>query len=45
MVIVVQSLLLADAKAGEDGLENFFGADFAGDFAQVVDDLTDVLAQ
>ena len=35
--------LLADAEAGEDWAEDFVGADFAGDFAEVVHGLTDVL--
>ncbi len=35
--------LLADAEVGEDVAEEVVGADFAGDFAEVVHGLTDVL--
>ena len=34
---------LADAEVGEDVAEEVVGADFAGDFAEVVHGLTDVL--
>ena len=37
--------LFPDAELGEDGLEDVGGGDFAGDFAEVVDDAADVLAE
>jgi hypothetical protein len=36
--------LLADAEFGKYCLEDICGSDFAGDFAEVVDDAADVLA-
>ena len=35
--------LLSDAEVGEDVAEEVVGADFAGDFAEVVHGLTNVL--
>ena len=40
---VVYKGLLADAEAGEDGLEDGVGGDFAGDFSEVVHTFADVL--
>ena len=37
--------LLADAEFGEDGVEDVVGGDVAGDLAQVVEGLADVLAE
>ena len=37
--------LLADAEFGEDGAEDFVGRDLAGDFAQIVHALADVLGE
>ncbi len=44
MIINDIQRLLADAEFGEDGLEDVGGGDFAGDFAEVVDDVADILA-
>ena len=49
MFMVTQILLfifelLAYAELGKDGLEDVGGGDFAGDFAEVVDDAADVFA-
>ena len=38
-------LLLADAEFGEDGVEEVGGGDVAGDGADVVHNLADILAQ
>lgn len=38
-----QVALLSDAEGGEDGCEDFGGGDFAGDFAEVVEGVADVL--
>ena len=40
---LIISYLLADAEFGEYGLEDIGGGDFAGDFAEVVDDAADIL--
>ena len=37
-------ILLADAEFGEDGVEDVVGGDFAGDLAEVVEYLADILA-
>lgn len=39
------STLFSDAKLGEDGAEDFVGRDLAGDFAQVVHALADILSE
>ena len=41
---LITNRLLADAELGEDGLEDVGGGDFAGDFAEVVDDAADIFA-
>ena len=38
------AILLADAEFGEDGVEDVVRGDFAGDLAEVVENLADVLA-
>ena len=43
MTPVVTNRLLADAEAGEDGLEDVGGGDGAGDFAEVVEGFAYVL--
>ena len=50
MFMVTQILLfifelLPDAEFGEDGLEDVVGGDVAGDLAEVVEGLADVLAE
>lgn len=45
MAPVVTNRLLADAEAGEDGLEEGVGADVAGEGGEVVDGLADVLGE
>ena len=44
MSINALQALFSDAEAGEDCAEDFVGADFAGDFAEVVHAFSDVLA-
>ena len=36
--------LFADAEAGEDGCQDFWGGDLAGDFAEVVECFAEVLS-
>ena len=45
MIINDIQRLLADAEFGEDGVEDVVGGDVAGDLAQVVEGLANVLAQ
>lgn len=42
-ICIETPILLSDAEAGEDGLEDFGGGDGAGDGAEVVDDFAEVL--
>ena len=44
LYINVLQVLFPDAEFGEDGLEDVGGGDFAGDFAEVVEDAADILA-
>ena len=43
MLIVGDHHLFADAEAGEDGGEDVWGGDGAGDGGEVVDGFTDIL--